>query len=85
MTEQLKGEEYLSTIISPLLTESAGLIINRTQDDKGILLSVQVAKKDMGVIIGKGGETASSIRRIMHQYGSKTQERLSVKFDEPTV
>jgi predicted RNA-binding protein YlqC (UPF0109 family) len=44
-----------------------------------------VVKADIGRIIGKGGETARSIRRLVHQFGSMTDERLSVKINEPTL
>ena len=76
---------YLVEIIRPLLTEPEGFVVVPTTDDRGVLLTVNVAKADIGRIIGKGGETARSIRRLMHQFGSMTDERLSVKINEPTA
>jgi len=77
--------KYLACIVLPLLTEPVTLDIQRSTDDRGTLLTVSVTKADIGRIIGKGGETARSIRRLMHQFGSMTDERLSVKINEPTV
>ena len=77
--------QYLIDIIRPLLTDPDSLNVERTTDDRGTLLTVSVSKADIGRIIGKGGETARSIRRLMHQFGSMTDERLSVKINEPTV
>jgi uncharacterized protein len=77
--------QYLIDIIRPLLTDPDSLNVERTTDDRGTLLTVSVTKADIGRIIGKAGETARSIRRLMHQFGSMTDERLSVKINEPTV
>lgn len=76
-------EEYLKAIIEPLLSEPQGLVITKTQDDMGILLSVNLSQPDMGVVIGKAGETVKAIRTIIHMYGAKSREKISVKINEP--
>lgn len=75
--------EYLTAIVSPLLKEPQALAVSETTDSMGILLSIQVHKDDMGVIIGKDGGTAKSIRHIMSVFGGQRKSRISVKFIEP--
>lgn len=76
-------KEYLEAILTPLLTEPSELTVSEAQDAMGILLSVQVAKPDMGVCIGKKGEMAKSIRHLMRVYGGQKKARVSVRFIEP--
>lgn len=78
-----EDKQYLQIIIAPLLSVSGELRVDRIVDERGILLSVSVNKVDMGKILGKTGETARAIRRIMHQFGASRQLHLSVKFNEP--
>lgn len=75
--------DYLQTILEPLLSVPEVLVISETQDQMGVLLTVEVAKVDMGIIIGKAGETASAIRALMRVYGGKNHARVSCKFLEP--
>ena len=58
---------YLEAIIKPLMSQPEAKIENKV-DELGTLLTVTVAKEDMGKIIGKAGETAKAIRRLIHQW-----------------
>ena len=49
------------------------------QDELGILLTLSVAKDDMWIIIGKGGNTINSIRSILRIYGLKIDQRVNLK------
>lgn len=79
----MKASEYLSGILQPLLSHPEDLKITETRDDMGVLLSVDVNKVDMGVIIGKQGETAKAIRLLARVMGGKLTARVSVKINEP--
>jgi predicted RNA-binding protein YlqC (UPF0109 family) len=77
-------QRYAESIIRPLLTIPDAFTINRSEDDRGILLTVSVAKADMGRMIGKEGQTARCIRHLVHQFGSGEEHLVSVKINEPT-
>lgn len=77
--------EYILKIICPIVSNPLDVTIHRQQDEKGILLTVSLHKDDMGKIIGKQGETARAIRKIMHQYGATNGKHISVKINEPTI
>lgn len=75
--------EYLTSIISPLLSEPDVLRIVESEDEKGKLLTVHTSRADMPRIIGKGGETVKAIRLLMHIKGAQTNDYCGVKIAEP--
>lgn len=74
---------YLEAIVKPLTAKPEAVKIDRTMDELGVLLSLSVDKNDMGKIIGKTGETARAIRRLVRQYGLSNSVRVSIKINEP--
>ncbi len=75
--------EYLRQIVTPLLTRPESAVIEQTQDNMGVLLTLTVAPEDMGPIIGKQGETAKAIRSLIRIAGIKQNARVSLKVTEP--
>ena len=49
----------------------------------GVLLTLKVAKDDMGKIIGKSGQTAKALRTLLRIVGSKNDARVNLKIVEP--
>jgi hypothetical protein len=79
----MEEKEYLRAILSPIIKFPEELKIERIQDEQGVLLNVEVRREDMGLVIGKGGEIAITIRRLLRQYGFLNQKRISMKVIEP--
>lgn len=75
--------DYLLSLIKPLVSHPDTVKVNESQDQMGILLSVDVHKDDMGVLIGKAGETAKAIRLLVRIVGLKANARVSIKINEP--
>jgi predicted RNA-binding protein YlqC (UPF0109 family) len=75
--------DYLTSLVAPLLTYPEDLRVTSTTDNMGVLLTVDVHKDDMGVIIGKAGETARTIRHLVRIVGIKGDARVSMKINEP--
>lgn len=75
--------DYLASIVRPLLEDPNEFSITESTDQMGVLLSIHISARDMGIIIGKQGETAKSIRHLMRLYGSKHSARVAVKIVEP--
>lgn len=73
----------LETIVNSLIKQHDQLSVVQSKDEMGVLLTVKVAKEDMGRIIGKEGNTAKSIRSIIRAIGMAENARISVKIDEP--
>lgn len=76
-------DKYLVALIEPLLKNPDLLVVEATNDDLGLLLSITCHKHDMGVIIGKSGETAKAIRHLARIVGIRQNLKVSVKINEP--
>ncbi len=75
--------EYLTHLLSPLLSKPDSLRITETHDSMGILLTVDVSKEDMGTVVCKQGENAKAIRNLVRIVGMKQNARVAVKINEP--
>jgi len=75
----LNTEEYIKDIVSGLCQFPDEVVVEKTIDDKGTLLTIDCASQDRGIVIGKGGATITSLRQIMHIIGYNVRERISVK------
>lgn len=79
----MNTSDYLKLILAPLLNHPEALQVVSTQDQMGILLTVDVHKDDMGIAIGKSGETAKAVRHLVRIVGIKANARVSIKINEP--
>jgi predicted RNA-binding protein YlqC (UPF0109 family) len=57
--------------------------VNRTLDEMGVLLTLDVHAEDMGKIIGRSGNTAKAIRTLLRVVGMKNDARVNLKINEP--
>lgn len=77
--------DYLRSIITPIVDSPEEIIIEEKHDDRGILLSLTVAKRDMGAIVGKLGKNIESIRSLLRILGLKNNARVSIVVNEPLL
>ncbi|MFK7779537.1 MAG: KH domain-containing protein [Candidatus Gracilibacteria bacterium] len=75
----MKEVDFLQFIVENLVENKEDIVIDRIEDELGILLTLKVNKDDMGIIIGKSGNTVNSIRSLLRLFGMKTQKRLNLK------
>ena len=78
-----KDQQVLEYIIKILVDHPESVKINRTIDERGVLLSLDVHPEDMGKVIGKMGNTAKAIRTILRVVGIKNGARVNLKINEP--
>jgi uncharacterized protein len=77
-------QAYLEYIIKGIAEHPEAVVIDRTTDNQGVLLTVTVHPSDMGRIIGKDGKLITgSIRPLLKVFGLKHNARVSVKIKEP--
>jgi uncharacterized protein len=57
--------ELLEFIARELVDEPDSVRVDETNDDKGVVLTLNVAADDMGKVIGRGGRTARAIRSVV--------------------
>lgn len=78
------GLAFLKYVMQALVEDKEKLLIEGTIDEQGVLLTVQVSQKDMGKLIGKGGQTVKALRTLLRIIGSRTNHRINLKVLEPT-
>lgn len=75
----MKEVDFLTFIIENLVDNKEDIVIDRTEDELGVLLTLKVNKEDMGIIIWKGWNTINSIRTLLRLFWMKIDKRLNLK------
>ena len=72
-------QQFIEYVVKNLVDHPDDVKLERSIDDRGVLLELTVNEEDMGRIIGKAGSTAKAIRTLLRVVGAKTDERLNLK------
>ncbi len=72
-------EQFVEFIVKSLVGNPDDVVIDRTIDEKGVLLELTVNPEDLGRVIGKRGATAQSIRTLLRALGTKNDARYNLK------
>ena len=75
--------QFLEYVVKALVDHPDEVNINRTVDEMGVLLTMDVHPEDMGKIIGRSGNTAKAIRTLLRVVGMKNDARVNLKINEP--
>lgn len=76
-------ERYAYDLLVGIVSNPSAIIIDRTTDEMGVLLSVTVAPEDMGMVIGVAGRTITAIKALVKVVGARCKARVSVRLNEP--
>ena len=82
-TNDLPGLAFLKYVMEALVDDKDSLSIDGKIDEQGVLLTVQVSSKDMGKLIGKGGQTVKALRTLIRIIGGNNNQRVNLKILEP--
>jgi predicted RNA-binding protein YlqC (UPF0109 family) len=74
---------FLDYVIKALVDNPDAVIITRTVDEMGVLLTLTVHPDDMGKIIGRDGNIAKALRTLLRVVGMKHNARVNLKINEP--
>lgn len=80
---QHADQQFLEYVIKALVDNPNEVKVNRTVDEMGVLLTLEVGAADMGKIIGRQGNTAKAIRTLLRVVGMKNNSRVNLKINEP--
>lgn len=78
-----EDQQFLETLVKSLVDHPESVKTNRTVDEMGVLLTLDVHAEDMGKIIGRSGNTAKAIRTLLRVVGMKNDARVNLKINEP--
>lgn len=72
-------QQFVEYIVKSLVNHPDDVIVERTIDEKGVLLMLTVNPEDLGRVIGKRGVTAQSLRTLLRALGTKNDARYNLK------
>ncbi len=75
--------DFVEFIVKQIVEHPDDVVVERSVDEMGVLITLKVHKDDMGKIIGKSGQTAKSLRILLRVIGSKNNARVNLKIVEP--
>lgn len=77
------GLAFLQYVLEAIVEDRDVLRVEASTDDLGVLLTVRVSARDMGKLIGKGGQTVRALRTLIRVIGGNARKRVNMKVLEP--
>ena len=72
-------QEFVKYIVTSLVSQPDQVKVDRTVDERGVLLTLHVAEVDLGRVIGRKGSTAQSLRVLLRALGSKNEAHYNLR------
>jgi predicted RNA-binding protein YlqC (UPF0109 family) len=72
-------QQFVEYVVKALVGNPDAVSVNRTVDERGVLLELTVDPDDLGRVIGKRGATAQSLRTLLRALGTKNDARYNLK------
>ncbi|HVX57834.1 MAG TPA: KH domain-containing protein [Candidatus Saccharimonadales bacterium] len=72
-------QQFIEYVVKSLVSKPDAVHIDRSIDEKGVLLQLTVDPEDLGRVIGKRGATAQSLRTLLRALGTKNDARYNLK------
>ncbi len=76
-------QQFVEMLVKAIVNNPEAVKTIRTIDERGVLITLDVDPADMGYVIGRGGQTARSIRTLLKIVGAKHNARVNLKINEP--
>lgn len=78
-----QDKQFLETIVKSIVGNPNDVVVDRTIDERGVLLTLKTNPADMGYVIGRKGQTAQAIRILLKIVGAKNNSRVNLKIYDP--
>lgn len=83
MAESHEDKDFLEYTVKHIVDNPEAVNVDRTVDEMGVLMTLDVHADDMGKVIGRNGNTAKALRTLLRVVGMKNQARVNLKIREP--
>jgi predicted RNA-binding protein YlqC (UPF0109 family) len=80
--EAMEVRELVEEIVRALVDKPEEVVCTEVDGAHSCVLELQVAREDVGKVIGKKGVHADAIRRIVHAIGGKKKKRYVLEIIE---
>ncbi len=78
-----QDKQFLETVVKSIVGNPNDVVVDRTIDERGVLLTLKINPADMGYVIGRKGQTAQAIRTLLKIVGAKNNSRVNLKIYDP--
>jgi uncharacterized protein len=76
-------KELVEYVATSLVDDSSQVVVNQYRRGSQVILKLEVAKEDMGRIIGKSGKVANAIRILLRVAAAQEGKRVILDIVEP--
>jgi uncharacterized protein len=76
-------QQFVEDTIKAIVNNPDKVKTERTVDERGVLITLDVDPSDMGYVIGRSGQTARAVRTLLKIVGAKNNARVNLKINEP--
>lgn len=76
-------KELIEYIARSLVDDPEQVQVNQTRRGPETILKLQVAKEDMGRVIGKGGKVANAMRLLLNVAAQRSGKQISLDVEDP--
>lgn len=83
MVGKEQDKEFLEFLVKSIVAHPEDVVVDRTVDEMGVLLTLKINPEDMGYVIGRRGQTAQALRTLLKIVGAKNNARVNLKIYEP--
>ncbi len=77
--------DFVSHIVTTITGASDCFDVEKSLDERGVLITLAVDKDHLGRVIGKNGSTAQSIRNLLRALGMENDARYSLLINERDI
>src|SRR5665811_945532 len=78
-----KTKIFFKIIVKNIVGNPDDIVVERTIDERGVLLTLKINPDDIGYVIGRKGQTAQAIRTLLKIVGAKNNSRVNLKIYDP--
>lgn len=75
-------KELTELIVQKLVDKPGNVAVTETKSETTVILEIEVAKEEIGLVIGKKGKIINSIRNIINAVGRKNGKKVIVGIKE---
>jgi predicted RNA-binding protein YlqC (UPF0109 family) len=76
-------KELIEFIATSLVDDPTQVELTEVRRGSQVILKLQVAKEDMGRVIGKGGKVASAMRQLLRVSSAQEGKRATLNIIDP--
>ncbi len=72
-------QQFVEYIVKSVVGNPDAVAVERTVDERGVLLELSVDPEDLGRVIGKRGSGAQALRTLLRALGTKNDARYNLR------